>query len=56
MNDRSKIIGVLIFLFTIVLIDVSGFILIEKVSVLDAFYMTFITISTVGFTEVFPLS
>jgi len=56
MNDRSRITGVLIFLITIILIDVSGFILIEGVNVLDAFYMTFITISTVGFTEVFPLS
>lgn len=56
MNDRSKIIGILTILIFIILIDVSGFVLIEKVSFLDAFYMTFITISTVGFAEVFPLS
>lgn len=56
MNDRSKIIGILTILIFIILIDVSGFVLIEKISILDAFYMTFITISTVGFGEVFPLS
>ncbi len=56
MNDKSRIRAVLIILVAIILIDVSGFILIEKVSILDAFYMTFITISTVGFAEVFPLS
>ena len=33
-----------------------GYILIEHMSVLDAFYMSVITISTVGFGEVKPLS
>ncbi len=33
-----------------------GFVLIEGWSLLDAFYMTIITISTVGYGEVFPLS
>jgi voltage-gated potassium channel len=33
-----------------------GYILIEHMSVLDAFYMSVITISTVGFQEVKPLS
>lgn len=39
-----------------VALGVIGFILIEGLSLLDAFYMTVITISTVGFAEVQPLS
>ena len=37
-------------------VGVVGFILIEGYSLLEAFYMTAITISTVGYTEVKPLS
>lgn len=37
-------------------IGVVGFMLIEEYSFLEAFYMTAITISTVGYTEVKPLS
>jgi voltage-gated potassium channel len=37
-------------------IGAAGYILIEHMSVLDAFYMSVITISTVGFEEVKPLS
>lgn len=37
-------------------IGAAGYILIEHMSVLDAFYMSVITISTVGFQEVKPLS
>jgi voltage-gated potassium channel len=33
-----------------------GFMIIEKAPLLDAFFMTMITISTVGYSEVFPLS
>ena len=33
-----------------------GFVLIEHVPVLDAFYMTLITVTTIGYGEVFPLS
>lgn len=40
----------------VVVIGVSGFMLIEKYSFTDAFFMTIITISTVGFREVAPLS
>jgi len=37
-------------------ISTLGFVLIEDVSLLDAFFMTIITLSTVGYSEVFPLS
>ena len=35
---------------------IVGFSALEQYNLLDAFYMTIITISTVGFTEVHPLS
>lgn len=38
-----------------VLVGVSGFMLIEEYTLVEAFYMTVITISTVGYTEVGPL-
>jgi len=56
MDTRSRLKVILILLLAIVLIDVTGYMLIEKVSFSNALYMTFITISTVGFQEVFPLS
>ena len=37
-------------------IGIGGFILIEDYTFLEAFYMTIITIATVGFQEVRPLS
>jgi voltage-gated potassium channel len=43
-------------LLVVMLIGVSGFILIEKMNFTQAFYMTIITIATVGFKEVHPLS
>lgn len=39
-----------------IMIGVVGFMLIENYSLLDAFYMTVITLGTVGFSEVYPLS
>lgn len=57
---RSKLLSKLsYFLGLIVLIiavGVSGYILIEEWSFIDSFYMTIITISTVGFREVAELS
>jgi voltage-gated potassium channel len=38
------------------LIGTAGFVLIEHWPVFDAFYMTLITISTVGYSEIHPLS
>jgi voltage-gated potassium channel len=40
----------------IVLIGIFGFMIIEKFNFFDAFYMTIITVATVGFEEVHPLS
>ncbi len=40
----------------IITMGISGFILIEDYTFLEAFYMTIITIATVGFQEVHPLS
>jgi voltage-gated potassium channel len=42
--------------FACILLSTFGFYLIEEWTVLDSFYMTVITISTVGFREVNPLS
>jgi voltage-gated potassium channel len=39
-----------------ILIGIVGYMIIEGYSLLDAFYMTVVTISTVGFREVKPLS
>ncbi len=46
----------LILLLVIVIIGVSGFYFIEGFNFLDSFYMTVITVSTVGFQEVHKLS
>ncbi len=43
-------------LFGIILIGVTGYMIIEKFTFTDAFFMTIITIATVGFREVHPLS
>ncbi|HEY0029934.1 MAG TPA: potassium channel protein [Bacteroidia bacterium] len=43
-------------LLLIVCIGIAGFIIIEGFGFLDAFYMTIITVATVGFQEVHPLS
>ncbi|TNF46499.1 potassium channel protein [bacterium] len=46
----------LFFLLSVVGIGVIGFIVIEGWGFLDALYMTILTISTVGYQEVYPLS
>jgi voltage-gated potassium channel len=45
-----------VLLVVVVLYGIAGFTLIERWNLLDAFYMTIITISTVGYAEVHPLS
>jgi voltage-gated potassium channel len=51
-----KVYIALLLLITILCIGITGFIFIEDYSLSEAFYMTVITISTVGFNEVRPLS
>jgi voltage-gated potassium channel len=41
---------------SVIVVGTAGFMIIEKASLADAFFMTMITISTVGYSEVFPLS
>jgi len=43
-------------LFGIILVGVIGFMILENFNFTDAFFMTIITIATVGFREVHPLS
>ncbi len=52
----SKIYLALSLLLAIMLIGVCGFILLENYTLAEAFYMTVITVSTVGFEEIRPLS
>ncbi len=54
-NFRTIVYGV-VALLLIVLMGSIGFMTIENYSFIDALYMTMITVSTVGFREVFPLS
>lgn len=48
---RSILLGV-----SVILVGTFGYMVIEDVDVLNAFYMTTITVTTVGFREAFPLS
>ena len=52
---RSKINTAIILLVVLLIIGVVGFKIMTNVSWVDAFYMTVITITTVGFGEVIPL-
>ncbi len=51
-----KVYIALLLLFTILLVGITGFIIIEGYTLGEAFYMTVLTVSTVGFNEVRPLS
>ncbi len=52
----KKFLIALIYFITSILVGVGGYIIIEGYNPIDALYMTIITISTVGFREVHPLS
>lgn len=46
----------MLLILLVIIIGTAGFMLIEQYSFVEALYMTMITISTVGYTEVHPLS
>ncbi len=56
LSSRTKILIGLFMLLTILVIGVSGYMIIEGDTFLNALYMTVITISTVGFGEIHKLS
>jgi len=53
---RTRLISIAVALLLIVAGGTIGFVVVEHYSWFDAFYMTLITISTVGYAEVHPLS
>ncbi len=55
-DGNRKILIAALLLVTIISIGLIGYILIEDFGFVDAFYMTIITLTTVGFGEVHPLS
>ena len=53
---RSKFHKAIFFLFSVITIGVIGYMLLSGFNFIDAVYMTVITISTVGFRELHPMS
>lgn len=56
MNWERQILKIVLILLSIITFGVSGFLIIEGWPFLDALYMTVITVSTVGYREIHPLS
>jgi len=56
MNEKRKLIIILIILLSLVIIGTVGYSTLLKVSWLDGLYMTIITISSVGYKEVAPMT
>ena len=55
-NQFPKVIAPVILIGIIVLIGILGYMILESFTFIEAFYMTIITVATVGFQEVHPLS
>ena len=53
---RRKLLLILILILAVLLIGVVGYSLLLGVNIIDALYMTVITISTVGYGEVTPMT
>ncbi len=56
MKLHRRLTGILLALSGILIAGVAGYVVIEGWTLLEALYMTVITLSSVGFTEVHPLS
>ena len=56
MMDSKKLRYSLLLLTGIIALGTSGYYFVEHMPLFEAFYMTIITLSTVGFAEVVPLS
>jgi voltage-gated potassium channel len=56
MNERRKIAPLFAILLLLIVIDIIGYMIIEGAPIMDALYMTVISITTVGYREVFDLS
>lgn len=56
MKEKNKLIIILIILISLVVIGTIGYSRLLNVSLIDGLYMTVITISTVGFKEVAPMT
>ncbi len=56
MGERRRFLLVICALLLVIVVGIIGYMVIEKWSFLDAVYMTIITISTVGYDEVYALS
>ena len=54
--DYSRLRIAILFLIAVVSLGTAGYTTLEGMNLFDAFYMTLITISTVGFGEIKPLS
>ncbi len=55
-SQRPELVKAGIYVLILMIIGTIGYMLIESYSLIDALYMTVITVSTVGFREVKPLS
>ena len=54
--DSRKLLYSLMMLATLIAFGTIGYYFFERMPIFDAFYMTIITISTVGFSEIVPLT
>ncbi len=56
MSNLKKILLLFSILLLLIAVDVTGYIIIENAHIFDALYMTIISITTVGYREVFELT
>lgn len=56
LQQRKRTIHVLYLLVTIIIVGTIGYFLLLDITLMDAIYMTVITMSTVGYQEVAPMT